>query len=236
MNGQEEHNAQESALAAQYKRLKELAHMAAHNLRGPVTNHLSLLQLYKRMKTMAEKDLIIEKLELVTQKLLSTIDDFSAVLKNNEKGLLKQEVYFSDVLKETIQLFSETINETQADIRADFLACPAVHYRKAIIESIFQNLVSNSIKYRTILTPPRIFIRSFKREDGRCILTFRDNGSGFDLHKNGSQVFGLYNTFHENDDAQGVGLYLVKSQLEEQGGEIRLESEPDRGSLFTLVL
>ncbi len=209
--------------------------MASHNLRGPVINSLSLLQLYKQCENAEEKNMFIEKVELVTNKLLATIDDFSGILKNNDKSLQTEEIEFDAVLTDTVQLFSETIAQTQACIYSDFIKCPLVNYRKMIIESIFQNLISNSIKYRNILTTPRIRIES-KRVEGRCVLTFEDNGSGFDMQKYGDKIFGLYNTFHENEDARGVGLYLIKSQVEELGGQVLLESKPEQGSLFTITL
>lgn len=224
-----------SKLIEQNKQLKEFAYMASHNLRGPVVNCLSLLQLYKQSENTDEKDLFIEKVGLVTNKLLSTIDDFSGILKNNDKNLQAEEIAFDTVLNDTVHLFSETIAQTQACIYSDFTKCAVVNYRKMIIESIFQNLISNSIKYRNILSTPRIRIES-KLVDGRCVLTFEDNGIGFDMQKYGDKIFGLYNTFHQNEDARGVGLYLIKSQVEELGGQVLLDSQPEQGSLFTIVL
>lgn len=224
-----------SRLIEQNKQLKEFAYMASHNLRGPVANTLSLLNLYKQSDNDDERNLFIEKVELVTNKLLSTIENFSGILKDNDKNLQTEEIVFNDVLNDTMHLFSETIAQTQACIYSDFTRCEMVNYRKLIIESIFQNLISNSIKYRNILSNPLIRIES-KITDGRCVLTFEDNGSGFDMQKYGDKIFGLYNTFHQNEDARGVGLYLIKNQVEELGGQILLDSKPEQGSLFTIIL
>jgi sensor histidine kinase regulating citrate/malate metabolism len=64
------------------------------------------------------------------------------------------------------------------------------------------------------------------------VLEVKDNGLGLDLKKYGSKVFGMYKTFHGNEDARGFGLYITKTQIEAMGGKITLASEPDKGSTF----
>ncbi|WP_390886641.1 ATP-binding protein [Lacinutrix neustonica] len=66
------------------------------------------------------------------------------------------------------------------------------------------------------------------------VLQFEDNGLGIDLAKYGSEIFGLYRTFHHNENAEGVGLYLTKSQMEAFGGKIEVSSVVNVGSTFTL--
>ena len=65
-------------------------------------------------------------------------------------------------------------------------------------------------------------------------MTFKDNGIGIDLARNKDKVFGLYQRFHNYPDSKGLGLYLVKSQVESMGGSISLESKVDKGTTFTL--
>jgi sensor histidine kinase regulating citrate/malate metabolism len=58
---------------------------------------------------------------------------------------------------------------------------------------------------------------------------------GIDLKLHGDKVFGLYKTFHTNKEAHGVGLFLVKTQIESQGGNILIDSEPGKGTTFKIV-
>jgi signal transduction histidine kinase len=67
------------------------------------------------------------------------------------------------------------------------------------------------------------------------VLTFKDNGIGIDLKRNADKIFGLYQRFHDYPDSKGLGLYLVKSQVEAMGGTISVQSEVDKGTLFTLT-
>ena len=65
-------------------------------------------------------------------------------------------------------------------------------------------------------------------------MTISDNGKGIDLEKFGKDIFGLYKTFHHNEDAEGVGLYLVKNQVEAFGGTITIDSKIDVGTTFKI--
>ena len=70
----------------------------------------------------------------------------------------------------------------------------------------------------------------------KVILHFKDNGIGIDMKKNGSQLFGLYKRFNNNTDGNGIGLYMVKAQLESMGGNIVAESKPNEGTEFIITL
>jgi signal transduction histidine kinase len=66
-------------------------------------------------------------------------------------------------------------------------------------------------------------------------MIFKDNGIGIDLERNKDKVFGLYQRFHDYPEGKGLGLYLVKSQVETMGGTISIESAVNIGTTFTLT-
>src|SRR5690606_22236372 len=101
-------------------------------------------------------------------------------------------------------------------------------------ESIIQNLLSNAIKYKHPDRDPVITIDCiYDKQDFKLIIS--DNGSGIDLDKYGKDIFGLYKTFHHNSDAEGIGLYLIKNQIENFGGQITVESTVNEGTTFTIL-
>ena len=59
-----------------------------------------------------------------------------------------------------------------------------------------------------------------------------DNGVGIDLEKYGDKLFGMYKTFHQNEDAQGLGLFMTKNQIEDMGDQISVDSKKDEGTIF----
>jgi signal transduction histidine kinase len=73
--------------------------------------------------------------------------------------------------------------------------------------------------------------------DDKIRLTFKDNGLGVDLKKSGDDLFGLYKRFHtDKAEGKGMGLYMVKVQVEKLGGTISVKSEVNQGTEFTIVL
>jgi signal transduction histidine kinase len=78
-------------------------------------------------------------------------------------------------------------------------------------------------------------VASTHQKENYTTLIFQDFGIGIDLNRNRDKVFGLYQRFHNYPDSKGLGLYLVKSQVEAMGGTISIESEVDKGTTFTLI-
>ena len=107
---------------------------------------------------------------------------------------------------------------------------------RAYLYSIFYNLLSNSIKYRSEERTLQVDIVCFTGAHGGPTITFTDNGSGFDMFKAGSDVFQLYKRFHTNQRGRGIGLFLVKTHVEAMGGKIEVTSEVNFGTRFTIHL
>lgn len=122
--------------------------------------------------------------------------------------------------------------ETQAKIITDFKV-EEISYSIAYLRSIFLNLISNSLKYCSSKRKPVIHISS-EKVNNRIQLIFKDNGLGIDLDKYGDKVFGFRKTFHKNASAKGLGLFIIKSQIEALKGTIAIDSELDKGTKFTI--
>ncbi|MGB7843579.1 MAG: ATP-binding protein, partial [Salinimicrobium sp.] len=119
------------------------------------------------------------------------------------------------------------------EIITDFSALPEITSVKSYLHSIFYNIISNSIKYRQALKQPVIKISS-KIDDDQVVFIFEDNGLGMDLDKKADQIFGLYKRFHNHVEGKGMGLFMVKTQVESLGGKITVESEQNKGSRFII--
>ena len=70
--------------------------------------------------------------------------------------------------------------------------------------------------------------------DGYKVLSISDNGLGIDLKKHKNSLFGMYKTFHKNQNSRGIWLFITKNQVEAMGGKIEVSSEPDRGTTFKI--
>jgi signal transduction histidine kinase len=73
------------------------------------------------------------------------------------------------------------------------------------------------------------------RKPGKVELEFSDNGLGLDLARYQKKLFDLYQRFHDHVEGRGLGLYLVKTQVDVLNGTIEVKSEPEKGSTFTVI-
>ncbi|HEX9600785.1 MAG TPA: ATP-binding protein, partial [Mariniflexile sp.] len=151
----------------------------------------------------------------------------------NEK---KEQIHFSKLVSDIQESIRNTLEKEQANFKIDFSRVDDMFTIKSYMYSIFYNLISNSIKYRRPDVPLDITVES-DLVDEKISLTFKDNGLGIDLKKNGNDIFGLYKRFHtDNAEGKGMGLYMVKVQVEKLGGEISVKSTVNQGTEFTIVL
>ena len=125
------------------------------------------------------------------------------------------------------------INNDQVQIISDFSGAEELVSVRSYLYSIFLNLVSNSIKYKRPGIKPIIEITSAKIKN-KIQLTFKDNGLGIDIKNKEDEIFGLYKRFHDHVDGKGLGLFMVKTQVESLGGKIMVASEVNKGSEFRI--
>lgn len=221
------------SLTSGNQRLLNFAHIVSHNLRSNAANLFNLLEIFEE----AEEDQKLEIRNLLkanADQLLQTIEHLADVVKiQTQLESKKQLLDFESVTNRIVTGLCETINAANIDISSDFHHAPEVECVPAYLESMLHNLISNAIKYRD---PGKQAICSLtsKQTETHISLFCHDNGLGIDLDKHRHKIFGLYKTFHGNSDARGVGLFLMKSQIESMGGTIEVQSEPFIGSTFTI--
>ncbi|MEP2057896.1 MAG: PAS domain S-box protein [Maribacter litoralis] len=222
-------------LSLQNKQLADFTHITSHNLRAPVANLNSLLEIYSYTEDEEERTDIFNKFSSVIDHLSSTLNTLIEALKAKvgDANEHKEQIEFNEVLENTVQMLSGAILKSNAVISSDFSKLSSIFYNKIYMESIFLNLIGNAIKYSAEDRIPHIQIKTVVK-NGKNIITFRDNGLGIDLDKHRHKLFGLNKVFHRHPDAKGVGLYLTKTQIESMGGTITATSEVNVGTTFTI--
>lgn len=223
-------------LRHQNKQLADFTHITSHNLRAPVSNLNALLSLYKECADEVDKNELFNKFETVIHHLTSTLNTLMLALKIESEDLeddLKT-IRFEDIMHKTKEILGGEIIKSESVINSDFSKCPKIRYKRIYLESIFLNLIGNAIKYRSQSRTPEICIESAITDEGKTVLTFKDNGLGIDLERHGHKLFGLNKVFHRHPDAKGVGLFLTKTQIKAMGGHISASSKVDEGTTFTI--
>jgi signal transduction histidine kinase len=148
----------------------------------------------------------------------------------------KEQVHFSELVSNIQESIGNILKKEQANFKIDFSQVDEMLTIKSYLYSIFYNLISNSIKYKKPTVPLNITVES-NLVDKKVILTFKDNGLGIDLKKSGRHIFELYKRFHtDKAEGKGMGLYMVKVQVEKLGGKISVKSKVNQGTEFKIVL
>ncbi|MEN9335156.1 MAG: Adaptive-response sensory-kinase SasA [Bacteroidota bacterium] len=216
----------------QNKRLLNFSYIVSHNLRSHSSNIKSISNLMDEADTEEEKVELMEMLRKVSFSLQDTMTNLNEVVNiQSNIGLHREDLNLKVYIDSTLHVLNEQINQKDATLFVDVDSNATVVYNAAYLESILLNLVSNAIKYAA---KDRVPIVKIEYNPMLKKLSVSDNGIGIDLKKHGHNMFGMYKTFHKNADAKGLGLFITKNQIEAMGGKITVESEPHKGTTFTV--
>lgn len=215
------------------RQLEQYSFITAHNLRSPVARVLGLCNLLEMENvTFEEKLNIIKQIAANTQLLDEIIKDINHVFEIKRKSeMLLQVVGLEEIVNKIRLLLEKEMEESQTKIITDFQQIEYLHTFVPYAESIFYNLIDNAIKFRHPLRKPLVQISSEKVNQFTKI-SIQDNGVGIDLAQYKGKIFQLYKRFHLQVAGKGMGLFLVKTQIERLGGRIEVESVPEQGTKF----
>jgi PAS domain S-box-containing protein len=213
--------------------LKKFAYITSHNLRGPIVNISSLMNMIDKADLNSDNTEIIDKIESSVLRLNKVLDDLIEIVSHQKPEAKKfSNIDFKKELDGVLQSIEHQVQESKASIISDFKVAN-VNYPKDYLESILLNLLTNAIKYRSEERPLIIHIHTTEDEQS-IYLTIEDNGQGIDLDKNSSKIFGLYQRFHKGIEGKGMGLFIIKSHIESLKGSINVKSIPNTGTIFTV--
>lgn len=224
-----------SELITRNKDLEQFTYIVSHNLRAPVANILGAEEaLSNGDLTTQEKDALSKGLHESVLKLDHVVKDLNQILQaKREINQVNETVIFSHLVDDIKMSINNLLEGKDIQISYDFSEGDELLVSRSYLYSIFYNLISNSIKYRRQNVASLIEIKS-KQVNGGIELFFTDNGLGIDLTKNSEQIFGLYKRFHSTIEGKGMGLFMVKTQVETLGGKISVKSEIDKGTEFKI--
>lgn len=222
--------------SSQNNKLYNFTHIVSHNIRSHTSNLSMVIDVIESTENISEKLSYFDLFKEGTEKLSETIEYLNEIITIQQKtNIEKTKIYLKHEIEKTKMALSLAIKESKitiTDTIPDNLIVTAI---PAYLDSILLNLFTNAIKYKSPERNPTLEI-GYEIIDDYTILNFKDNGLGLDLKKNGHKLFGMYKTFHGNEDAKGIGLFITKNQLEAMNGKIEIESEVDQGSNFKIYL
>jgi PAS domain S-box-containing protein len=224
-------------LIQRIKELEQFSYIISHNLRLPVANIIGLVDNFTlNQLTGVEQKEVTSAIRISTKRLDDVIIDLNKILHiRNDRSENKEILKLSDILYSAKVTLGYLIKKENAIIEDDFSEIDEIFTVKSYISSIFYNLILNSIKYRKPELSPHIMVKS-KKTDNSVVISFRDNGLGLNLAGKGEEMFGLYKRFHTHVSGKGMGLFMIKKQVEVLGGKLSVESEVNKGTTFNIEL
>ncbi|WP_210465455.1 PAS domain S-box protein [Rufibacter roseolus] len=220
-------------IARQNEHLRQFAYIVSHNLRAPVANIVGLTRLYNHKNPADPMNaVLVSKLERTTHRLDTTIKDLNEILTIRSGAEQEMEnVDLEQVFAEVKESVSGQLGKYSSRLLVDFSAGKRVLGVKGYVHSIFLNLITNAIKYQSKDRFLEIHINTVF-SNGYLCLQIQDNGLGIDLEKQGTKIFGLYRRFHPHIEGKGLGLHMIKTQVETMGGWVEVQSAEAQGSTF----
>jgi len=223
------------ALARSNEELQRFAYALSHDLQTPLrtismfTERLAATHRDADEDTATSLRFVGEGVENMHAMIRGLLEYATVSHMQVERGVAD----LNAVLKTVLQDLLSQIEEAGAEVHTD--ALPAVDGDITRIRQLFQNLISNAIKYRSDRKPE---IRVSAKPNGReWTFYVRDNGIGIDTRHH-EKIFGLFERLHPNSTHKGtgIGLAVCRAIVEGHGGRIWVESEPGQGSSFMFTL
>ncbi|MEO9892444.1 PAS domain-containing protein [Aurantibacter sp.] len=220
--------------ALQNKKLVDFAHIISHNLRSHAANFSMLLEFLVTEKNENEKKKITEMLVSASDGLLETLNNLNEVVAiSTNIRTEKKPITLNKAVNKICSDLKYLIEESNATIINKIDEKIIVNVIPEYLDNIIANFITNGIKYKSPFRDPIITLNTAK-ENKTVVLTIEDNGIGIDLKKHGDKLFGMYKTFHNNEDAKGIGLFFTKKQIEAMNGKVTVNSKVAIGTTFKI--
>jgi len=225
--------------------LQEFAYAASHDLQEPLRKiHFFAERLQSSIAPLLKEEdkRMFERMESATHRMRVLIDDLLAYSKVSVPTALHEDVDLHQLVQEVLTDLEASINEKSAAISIDNL--PVVKGDAVQLRQLFQNLLSNALKYSKPNTPPDVQIRysrSIQKQNGAeqmyHSIEVSDNGIGFE-QQYADRIFQVFQRLHGKSEypGTGVGLAIAQKVVVNHHGFIKAISEPNNGATFSIYL
>lgn len=216
--------------------LDNFVYTASHDLKAPISNleglmAVLIMSLDKKLDEKEKK--FFELINVSISKFNKTIHDLTEISKAQKNSDSEIEsISFKEVLEDVKGDISNLIYSSGVEIKEAF-EVGEITYAKKNLRSIFYNLITNAIKYRDKVRPIVISLQT-QKSDGGILLTIQDNGLGLNQDQQ-AKLFTMFKRLHSHVEGSGIGLYIVKRIIDNNGGKIEVESQEGKGSTFKIL-
>lgn len=219
--------------------LEDFAFIASHDLQEPLRKIMlfgdRIRSCYANGQNDPRGEDYIDRLQKSIVKMQSFIDDLLEFSRITRKSNRLQSIHLEEAIQEALSVLELKIAQTQGEVVIQSL--PSIYADRFQMEQLFQNLLSNALKFQKKGQSPKIVISSRKMDDGDWEISFKDNGIGF-KQKYIDRIFRPFERLHTpaQFEGSGMGLAICQKIVQHHGGRITACSEPGEGATFTILL
>lgn len=219
------------------QQLEEFAHAASHDLKEPIRKiHVFTDMLKRQLSSQASEAALqmVERIERSSARMKMLVDDLLLYSYVRLQPIEKETVDLNETIKQVLEDLDMEIEQKHAIVKCEPL--PVINGYRRQLQQLFQNIVSNAIKYNKPDTPPviEIFCSAAKVDRKQYhVVGIRDNGIGFE-QQYADKIFQMFIRLHAKDQytGNGIGLSIVKKIAENHNGMVQAESVPGGGTTF----
>ena len=228
--------------------LQQFASIASHDLQEPLRKiqMFSHLMREKAVDLSPDSKRYLQKIIDSSTRMRTLIIDILTYSKLSAHDFLVECVDLNEIVNDLLEDFELIVEEKKAKIIVTNLPC--IDVNRGQIRQVFQNIISNALKFAKLDMPPVIEIKSKliaeksfsskeQKEGPYCLISIHDNGIGFD-EKYVQNIFSLFERLHAKDkyEGTGIGLAIAKKIIEKHNGLITAVSKEGRGAEFQIIL
>ena len=219
------------------KDLEAFAYSISHDLRAPLRHIDGFIELmYSNIESPAEP--ITEyysKTKYASKRMSDMIDELLNFSRLGRKELIREPVDLNKITEEVIEEFKPDYLQRKIDWKIEKI--PVINGDKALLKIVFQNLISNAVKYTSKVPKAIIEIGTSEILKKRLTIYVKDNGVGFDMNYY-DKLFGVFQRLHSGQEFEGIGIGLanIKQIISKHKGTVRAESNVNKGATFYITL
>jgi light-regulated signal transduction histidine kinase (bacteriophytochrome) len=213
--------------------LQQFAYVASHDLQEPlrmVASYTQLLAKRYQGRLDSDADEFIAYAVDGCNRMQRLVEDLLVYSRAGNHAVAPHEISSENALQEALANLRATIKESGAVVTHDSL--PAIAADDTRLAQLFLNLVGNAIKFRGAQVP-RVHVSATRNGSKEWIFSVRDNGMGIEA-RYFERIFVIFQRLHGRNEFKGtgIGLAICKKIVEQMGGRIWVESQPQKGSTF----
>ncbi len=216
--------------------LQQFASVASHDLQEPLRKILIFSTMLRdKHELSARSEVFLEKIIASSERMRTMITDILSYSRLSTNDSHFDRVDLGEIVAEIFEDYEILIKEKNAVFSIENL--PRVEANRGQIKQVFQNLISNSLKFSRLNKPPVVKVSSCEVARNTYRITITDNGIGFDEQYR-EKIFSLFERLNTKDkfEGSGIGLAITKKIIDKHNGTITASSQAGEGASFVITL